>query len=809
MPNASRGDPCNHRDESRDTNHEKNKMDPENASTTEEKLSLLESKVQNIEAMLLLYSDPHAVDIEQQQRTRNKSVSLRGVLETKCLERTRAANVSSLSMSTGRSTSSRIYRMNGTNINSCADKTDCNTDGSTDVLYSDDDDEMGAMHKPSAFKSTKDSKTSLNSSIIEDDLNEEDDYKHLSQDTFSLMLLSNAFSKQWLFGLGVFLLQIGLLSMIVMDQFSSSKDSSPFDVPYRVDTIVHIGQLLAIFLSLTTQTDLVVAVMTFMLLWTERRSYWTKLIKVPENASLWVWTSRIAFPICCEFIEGSCVLFTTFVIVIQSSNVIDLFKDFAAMQIISELDNMMFWLALHGYVGNDLAKGAKQAIKIKIHDNITKAYWGVPLRTLILLGICLAMIGSWGYFAYGQVSGKFFALKYPKCHISDKEILKLNDGICDGGQLNTIACGFDDGDCITFNLAYPNCKIDEPTKIGDGICDQEYNDEDCLYDGDDCCPFKANDFVRKDLYGDGHCHGGALNTGQCDYDGGDCIMANVKYPNCSVLSLTHNVFPSFDMTQPIPALGDGRCDGGIFNTKECGWDDGDCLVCNTVVPDSSKIGDGRCDGGLYLEFLACNYDGQDCSAFVKNFPDCSVPEPERIGNGHCDGNIYFTSSCGMDGGDCALCNVTYTAWVGDGICDGNQYLTDECSLDGGDCDSCLASGADPKSIGDGICHPELNTTECGWDGHDCMDNPKLEPCIVEHEEWLGDGHCDGGLYNTAACAYDSGDCLECNAIVLGNQTKIGNGICDGAAYNIIECGWDGNDCDSKDSADTDDSFDDL
>lgn len=60
--------------------------------------------------------------------------------------------------------------------------------------------------------------------------------------------------------------------------------------------------------------------------------------------------------------------------------------------------------------------------------------------------------GCQGYFAYGQVSGKFFALKYPKCHISDKEILKLNNGICDGGQLNTIACGFDDGDCITFNL---------------------------------------------------------------------------------------------------------------------------------------------------------------------------------------------------------------------------------------------------------------------------------------------------------------------------------------------------------------------
>jgi hypothetical protein len=36
--------------------------------------------------------------------------------------------------------------------------------------------------------------------------------------------------------------------------------------------------------------------------------------------------------------------------------------------------------------------------------------------------------------------------------ISDDEILKLNNGVCDGGRLNTIACGFDDGDCITFNL---------------------------------------------------------------------------------------------------------------------------------------------------------------------------------------------------------------------------------------------------------------------------------------------------------------------------------------------------------------------
>lgn len=33
-------------------------------------------------------------------------------------------------------------------------------------------------------------------------------------------------------------------------------------------------------------------------------------------------------------------------------------------------------------------------------------------------------------------------------------------------------------------------------------------------------------------------------------------------------------------------------------------------------------------------------------------------------------------------------------------------------------------------------------------------------CAVSHPEMLGDGNCDGGLYNTAECNYDGGDCCE-------------------------------------------------
>ena len=178
-------------------------------------------------------------------------------------------------------------------------------------------------------------------SVIEDVLDDNDDYKELSQDTFTLMILSKPFTKQWGFGFSVFILQVTLLLMIGFDQISSSKETTPFDVPYEVSPLVRVGQVLAIILSLATQTDLVMAIATFMMLWTKRRAYWTTLIKAPEHASLVLWATRIAFPITCELIEGLFVLFTTFVIVIQSSNIIDLFKDFAAMQLISELDNMV------------------------------------------------------------------------------------------------------------------------------------------------------------------------------------------------------------------------------------------------------------------------------------------------------------------------------------------------------------------------------------------------------------------------------------------------------------------------------------
>ena len=59
----------------------------------------------------------------------------------------------------------------------------------------------------------------------------------------------------------------------------------------------------------------------------------------------------------------------------------------------------------------------------------------------------------------------------------------MGNGIC---QHNTQGCNFDDGDCVAFDLLFPDCTADKPHLVGNGECNEVYNTTECRNDGGDC-----------------------------------------------------------------------------------------------------------------------------------------------------------------------------------------------------------------------------------------------------------------------------------------------------------------------------------
>ena len=340
----------------------------------------------------------------------------------------------------------------------------------------------------------------------------------------------------------------------------------------------------------------------------------------------------------------------------------------------------------------------------------------------------------------------------------------IGNGVCDGDEYNTEDCEWDGGDCLEFNEKYPDCHVDLMHELGNGRCDGrpgDYNTILCGWEDGDCRVENEKLWrtypdckggIDPRLVGDGYCHGGAYNTAECGWDGNDCASENEKYPGCDVDDFNY--------------IADGECDGGRYNTVECDWDGGDCLDFNERYPDClvdtpHDIGNGECNGGEF-NTLACGWDGGDCAEFQAIYPDCQVDDPAYIGDGECDSwvdPIYNTTECGWDGGDCLGaendcgwsgnclsiypdCRVEHPEYLGDDDCDGGAYDTEECGWDGGDCASDWNE-------------PEHASIKCGdWAGVDCLPN-----CHVEHPEYIADGFCDGGPYDTEECEWDGGDCL--------------------------------------------------
>ncbi len=206
-----------------------------------------------------------------------------------------------------------------------------------------------------------------------------------------------------------------------------------------------------------------------------------------------------------------------------------------------------------------------------------------------------------------------------------KYLHRFGDQICHGGNFFTEMCKLDNLDCQEFATEAPNCNYDDlagqvpdgqEPKLGDGICESTiYNTPECLFENGDCN--KCNDIVSNyALTGDTVCHGGQHNTDECNFDGGDCASFNDKWPNCA--NKAAEEFPDM-RTMSVPIIGNGICDSGLYNIEECGFEDGDCIVCDENISDPKKVRfylqeDGICIPSLV--FFPLTYNQSDWQRFL-------------------------------------------------------------------------------------------------------------------------------------------------------------------------------------------------
>ena len=122
-----------------------------------------------------------------------------------------------------------------------------------------------------------------------------------------------------------------------------------------------------------------------------------------KDGTYCTWLSKVFFSNILHFIAGLLSLTNSFVIILQSGNVIDLFKDFTALILISEIDNLVFSLASKSYFGEKLKDETEKINKIQLVDDRNKQkIRSISVCLIMFFTIFTGMVDGWSYFLHAQ-----------------------------------------------------------------------------------------------------------------------------------------------------------------------------------------------------------------------------------------------------------------------------------------------------------------------------------------------------------------------------------------------------------------------
>lgn len=207
----------------------------------------------------------------------------------------------------------------------------------------------------------------------------EDEMCELCDDVYSMFFLADLFSQSFWYALAVFALKQTLIMMIAVDLFQRTfPDSS--DVPADVKAT----QFFLMPVNFALQEELVV---TFFIYGNLK---WHKAI-LELNPGAYKWKYHLGNMF--RLLDGLSFLFINTTLLLQATDILGMFLNFAALQFLQSIDNVALGLAKDGYLSEVLEDVANKVALMKLPRNNNDALQ--LLDSFLMLGTFIILEGVW------------------------------------------------------------------------------------------------------------------------------------------------------------------------------------------------------------------------------------------------------------------------------------------------------------------------------------------------------------------------------------------------------------------------------
>jgi surface protein len=228
----------------------------------------------------------------------------------------------------------------------------------------------------------------------------------LPLDTFSLISLPKPRTYSLLLAVGVCALQVLTLGFLVADVIDPSRNDNYLGIPPNVGSAVRAGQFLAILIAVVSQD----CVIDSAHVWSQGFDKCASALgntgcEATTWRSPWLWRWHLSALL--RFFIGCLGLAATFMLIFRAETARDVLLNFTAVEFVALLDNIVFNLALAGFVGGAQVD-AKKVSEAKSTINDERRGW---VRPLSWLSILLVMLVFWSWIFAWQANGHYMCQK--------------------------------------------------------------------------------------------------------------------------------------------------------------------------------------------------------------------------------------------------------------------------------------------------------------------------------------------------------------------------------------------------------------